>query len=1010
MKFSRSSLRTLACACALISPLPAQTARLINISTRGQVGTDANILVGGFVISGAGDKTVLIRAIGPGLGAFGVTGTLPDPVLSIFNSAGTVVASNDNWNAIDAATFAQVGAFPLPANSKDAVVVATLSAGSYTAQISGLGTTRTGVGILEVYDVSGTGQLINIATRLSVGTGLNAAVAGFVISPGSGSRKLLVRGVGPALAGFGVPGALADPKLTVFDANAQAIATAVANGSVSALASATAQAGAFATAPGDAATIITVNPGAYTVQLAGNSGATVGVGLIEVYDITNTTGTPTALASPTPRLYYASLRPSSAATTSTASGYATILYDPNTNVATVSVNFSNLSSGATSAHLVIGSNASSGNFVFNLPRGQANALTWTFPASGSYSTTDLIAAMVNGQLFVSIDSSNFPAGELQGGFALTTGSTTFAAPAAPPTLPVGALTSPTQTDAARFLTQSTFGPTAATITALQARGINGWIDDQMALPATGAVAGLRADIAAFPYPTSNPNGGQIPYADEFNWNAVWWKLAITAPDQLRQRVAFALSEIFVVGESCMLDFNIAAKVKYYDVLVDSAFGNYRQLLENITLNPAMGFWLSHLGNQKANPAKGTAPDENYAREVQQLFSIGLVQLQPDGTLLLDATGQPIPTYDQAVISETAKVFTGWSSGTLAENTTDTGRFATNLPAVITAANMGDTHPWLLPMRYYDAFHDKTQKNIVSLQQRPLTESRPTVIPAGQTGPQDLKVGLDTLFLHPNTGPFISRQLIQRLVTSNPSPGYVYRVARAFGDDGNGVRGNLRAVVRAILTDYEARSSDVLGNFGYGKIKEPLIRVTAFLRALNGAAPNGRFMDSYHNDPRNSPVFLPLSFLSFPSFNSGQSPLGAATVFNFFSPNYAPPGAMAAAGLVAPELEITDSNFAIKVPTQMVAFMYRNPANLPLPPSGPAPFIVLDYSTLLPNARNAPALVDQVNLLFCANQMSAATRAQIIATLNSLAAAATDTERVQTAIQFTITSPDGALQK
>ena len=1010
MKSLRVVLTVVALACLCSATLPAQpnAARLINISTRGQVGTDANILVGGFVIAGADSKTVLIRAIGPGLGAFGVAGTLADPILKIFNSAGAVVASNDNWNAIDAATFAQVGAFPLPANSKDAVVVATLPAGSYTAQISGLGDTPTGIGILEVYDVSGAGQLVNIATRLSVGTGGNAAVAGFVISPGSGSRKLLVRGVGPALAGFGVPGTLADPKLTVFDGNAQAIATAVANGSVAALASATAQAGAFATAPGDAATIITVNPGAYTVQLAGNSGATAGVGLIEVYDITNSTGTPTALASPTPRLYYANLRPSSAATTSTASGYATILYDPNTNVATVSVNFSNLSSGATSAHLVIGTNASSGNFVFNLPRGQANALTWTFPASGTYSTTDLIAAMVNGQLFVSIDSSNFPAGELQGGFVLTTGSTTFTAPAAPPALPAGALTAPTQTDAARFLTQATFGPTKATIDALMARGINGWIDDQMALPATGALAAIRADIAAFPNPTTplTPTNPYIYYGPRGeNWQAAWWKMTITGPDQLRQRIAFALSEIFVIGGTVGADISEPA-AQYYDLLVKHAFGSFRQLLEDVTLHTTMGLWLTYIGNQKANLTKGSAPDENFAREVQQLFTIGLVQLQPDGTLLLDSMGLPIPTYNQAIISETAKVFTGWSWGHGTDNSTFFGSPPDHPSGTL---QRRDDTGWMLPMRHYDAFHDKTQKSVVSLQQVSLANAVATVIPANQTGPQDLKIMLDTLVNHPNTGPFICKQLIQRLVTSNPSPGYVYRVAQKFANDGAGNRGNIGATVRAILTDYEARSPALLNNFGYGKVKEPLIRATGFLRALNGAAPNGRYMDSYFGDPRNGSLHPP-GFMAFPKAYVAQGALFSSTVFNFFSPNYAPPGPLAAAGLVAPELEINDSFYAIQVPNQLTSLMYRNPASLPAPSTGLSPFLILDYSAYLPNAKSPAALADQLNLIFCANQMTAATRARIVTALTALPTTATDTERVQTAIQFTLTSPSGAVQK
>jgi hypothetical protein len=392
-----------------------------------------------------------------------------------------------------------------------------------------------------------------------------------------------------------------------------------------------------------------------------------------------------------------------------------------------------------------------------------------------------------------------------------------------------------------------------------------------------------------------------------------------------------------------------------------------------------------------------------------------VQLQPDGSLLLDSSGQPIPTYNQAMISETAKILTGWTYSGHPANLTNERNF-TDFFAPFNHEGwypkpLPDGNPWLAPMSYYDAFHDRTEKRIVSLQQVAPATAQPTVVPAGQAGPADLKILLDTLFNHPNTGPFISRLLIQRLVTSNPSPGYVYRVAQRFADNGAGVRGDLAAVVRAILTDYEARSPAVLANFGYGKIKEPLLRMTAFLRALNVAAPNGRYMDSYFGENRWGPQYTATGgVFSDPNFTLGQQPLGSPTVFNFFSPTYSPPGAMAAAGLVAPELEITDSNFSIQVPNQLVELMYRNRAILKEPPSGPSPFLVVDYSALLPNAKNPAALVDQLNLLFCANQMTAATRTQIITTLNSFAATATDLERVHTAIQFTVNSPDGALQK
>ncbi len=993
-------------ALGLVAPLTrAQPARLANISTRGQVGAGAANVFGGFVIAG-GPKTVLVRAIGPGLAAFGVPGTLADPKLELF-AGQTKVAENNDWQSVDAARFSQVGAFPLPADSKDAVVVTTLPPGAYTAQISGhpppgADAPGTGVALLEIYDLGGAGQLVNIATRLAVGTGANAAVAGFVVAPGTGTRKLLVRGVGPALAGFGLGGTLPDPKLTVLDAAGGEVAVAAANGAATVLSAAAGQAGAFATTATDTAVLINVAPGSYTAQLAGVSSATGGVALIEVYDVSTASGLPPAFGQ-SPRLFFANLR--GGATGSTASGYATVLFDPNHNTATVSAAFSNLSSAQTGAHLVLG--GGTGTFVLDLPRGQVNGMPWNFAARGPYSGSDLISALLNGDISAQIDTAGFPAGELRSNLIAVRGSTAFTPPAAPPALPADALASPSQTDAARFLLQATFGPTPATLAALQARGINGWLDDQMVLPPTSAVAALNYDATSYPNPPVLAGMVDYYYFMHWNWHAAWWKTALTAPDQLRQRVAFALSELLVVGN--LSSIPVKAKVRYYDHLVSHAFGNFRSLLDDISLNPAMGTWLSHRSNQKANPVTGTAPDENYAREVMQLFTIGLVQLQPDGTLMLDATGQPIPTYDQAMVSELAKVLTGWQFADFPEAMTNVANFTAQFSPDPDRTLLSDTFTWLQPMRYYDAFHDKTAKRIVSLEQKAPLDAQPTVIPAGQTGPQDLKAALDTLFHHPNTGPFISRHLIKFLVTSNPSPGYVYRVARTFADDGTGSRGNLGAVVRAILTDYEARSPAVLNNIGYGKIKEPLLRFSAFFRALNASAPNGRFMDSYFGDPRAPGGYFPLGFMSFPINQTGQQPLYARSVFNFFSPTYSPPGALAAAGLVAPELEITDGNYSVSIPNTFVEFIYR-PVPLPEPPGGPSPFIVLNYSPFLPNARNPAALVDQLDLIFCGGQMGTYTRNQILAALQAFAAGTGDLERVQHAIHLTVVSPAAATQK
>ena len=351
---------------------------------------------------------------------------------------------------------------------------------------------------------------------------------------------------------------------------------------------------------------------------------------------------------------------------------------------------------------------------------------------------------------------------------------------------------------------------------------------------------------------------------------------VTAPDQLRQRVAFALSEIFVVSDvASSLAQQPEALANYYDTLANDAFGNFRQLLQDATLSPVMGNYLNMLRNAAAIPSKGTSADENYAREIMQLFTIGLNMLNPDGTLQLDTSGQPIPTYNNTTIVQTANVFTGWSyHSTLA-----------------TPSFTGGAADWYNPMQLYTTFHDNTAKTIVST----TATGAPVVIPANQGGAADLKMELDALFNHQNTGPFFCRQLIQRLVTSNPSPGYVYRVAQVFANDGTGTRGNLAAVVKAILLDYEARSSAVVNDASFGKLKEPHQRQTALYRAFNANSQEGRFA-----------IFSADQTL-------GQAALRSPTVFNFFLPAFVPPGMLAAAGLDGPEFQITTASTAIVVP-------------------------------------------------------------------------------------------------
>ena len=1010
MKTSRFSL-SLVCATLATAVLSAQDTRLSNVSVRTSVG-GADVLITGFTISPGPDKTVLVRAVGPTLGAFGVTGALADPKLELFNSSSVKIAENDNFSASDAATFATVGAFALGPNARDAALVATLAPGSYTAQISGIGG-ASGVALVEVYEVTGGAtRLINLSTRAQVGTGGNILIPGITIAPGAGTRRLLLRAVGPTLGAFGVPGTLADPKLELYSSTTKiaendnwGTPTTTTAADAATLAAAFNTNGAFALADGskDAALLLNLDAGSYTLQVSG-VGATTGAALVEIYDLTpaNQTG-----ARPSTSLYVARLRPDSAASDSLASGIASLTIN-NDGAASVSVRFSNLSSAQSAAHLSLGA---AGDYVLNLPRDQVSAVAWNFVPSGAYTTNDLIGALNSGNLFVVLGSSRHPAGELRGNFVPAAGSQAFVAPAVSPALPAVALTAPSAADAARFLTQATFGPTFAEIERARSIGLTGWIDEQLALPATSHLAGLLADVAEFPNPPP-PVTTIFKRTHPFNRHPAEWKIMITAPDQLRQRVAFALSQIFVVSETNdRLGDNPEALAKFHDILTDGAFGSFRDLLERVSLSPAMGWFLSHVSNVKANPVTGTSPDENYAREIQQLFTIGLVQLHPDGTLMLDAAGEPIPTYNQAIITETAKVFTGWTF-----DVAGNGTFGV-MPATTSDLRTFDpANGWLVPMRYSDAQHDKTEKRVVSLQQLPLAQAARTVIPASQTGPQDLKALLDALASHPNTGPFIVRQLIQRLVTSNPSPAYVYRVAQVFANDGSGARGNLGAVVRAILTDYEARSPAVIGNVGYGKLKEPLIRTTGLFRALKLKAENNRFLDGWWGgDPRSPTGYYPGAYaLQNPQATLGQAVLTAQSVFNFYSPDYSPPGPLAAAGLVAPEMQITDAITTITVPNFLLNWVYRRTAPVATGVPSPSPFLFPDYAELLPNARNTEAILEQLNLLFCGGSMSLATRNRLTTAHRGIVTnpspTVTDLERATAAVHLVLLSPDAAVQR
>ncbi|MFZ5519665.1 MAG: DUF1800 domain-containing protein [Pseudomonadota bacterium] len=520
---------------------------------------------------------------------------------------------------------------------------------------------------------------------------------------------------------------------------------------------------------------------------------------------------------------------------------------------------------------------------------------------------------------------------------------------------------PTANEAARFLVQATYGPTQLDVAAVQAGGYRAWIDSQFNTAPLGThLAYYNAQNVC----SSCVEAGHNAVAESF------WRQAVNGPDQLRQRVTFALSQIFVISlVNSSLDAAPMAAASYLDTLSQHAFGNFRDLLEAVTLHPAMGRYLSHLGNDKENTATGRMPDENYAREVMQLFTIGLWELNEDGTRR-KSNGQDIPTYGQAEVMGMAKVFTGWS---WAGPDTGEGRWLGWVNSVL-------TEPWDQPMQPYPQHHSTSEKRIV----------RGVVIPAGTGARESLKIALDTLFNHPNVGPFIGRQLIQRLVTSNPSPSYVARVARAFNNNGAGVRGDMKAVIRAVLLDPEARDAAKLADANWGKLREPVVRVANWARLFGAGSPSGR---------------LRINSLHDPIEGVGQGPLRSPSVFNFFRPDYSPAGDVRAAGLVAPEFQITHETTAsayINFMVQTIEQGYGWGDNL----------ITASYVNELALASQPEQLVARLDQLLLAGQMSTSTRDTILGAVNAVPMTEADAakRRVWIAVTLAMACPEYLIQK
>lgn len=434
------------------------------------------------------------------------------------------------------------------------------------------------------------------------------------------------------------------------------------------------------------------------------------------------------------------------------------------------------------------------------------------------------------------------------------------------------------TEASRFLAQASMGATMEEIALVTEIGIEAWIENQFNIDQSFVLDEMRIiwDELLQAYEDYGLEEDEIfgPWGLHFNY--AWSQRTMTKEDQLRQRIAYALSQILVISmDSELMDYGEGLS-SYYDLLGKHAFGNYRDLLLEVTLHPCMGFYLSHLNNPRAIPEENIHPDENYAREIMQLFSIGLYELNIDGTRKKDANGNDIPTYNNNDIKELAKVFTGLGVGGLQDfvDWSDEPYFGLGIWG-------GDR---TVPMMMFDEFHEQEEKTLI----------QGVVLPANQSGMQDVEDAIDMLFNHPNVGPFISRQLIQRLIKSNPSKEYVARVANTFNNDGNGERGNMKAVIRSILLDAEARSCEDMLDPKNGKLREPLLKKLQFLKSISLDSPLGRYWDNYFNHYE----------------ETGQTPLFSPTVFNFYLPDYSPVGEIADAGLVAPEFNLHNTKTSI----------------------------------------------------------------------------------------------------
>ncbi len=596
-------------------------------------------------------------------------------------------------------------------------------------------------------------------------------------------------------------------------------------------------------------------------------------------------------------------------------GTATVILSPDETAALVSLNWTGLSSPESAAHLHApappGNNA---GVVLDLdmPPGQISNMLWVFQPSGGLTVQGLIDALKGGQMYANVHSANNPTGEIRGWLFVVDdgdggggggGGGGFA-------------------DAARFLEQATFGPTVAEANRVLSIGFDAWLNELQ-------------------------QGTFVNYPVKLQF----FRNAMTGTDQLRQRVAWALSQIVVaanVGDQDTTGNPTAMVSQYHDILLRNAFGNYRTLLREISVSPIMGTYLTLVNSQKANTATNTQPDENYARELWQLFAIGTFRLNPDGTVMLDGQGRPLETYTIAEIQESARALTGW-----------------NYAPAAGQPNMGNNNPLnpFAPMITNPANHDTGSKTLLKAL---VTDPQGQVIPANQTVDQDLDSVINNAFNHPNVGPFIGRHLIQHLVTSNPSPAYVQRITTVFNNNGQGVRGDLRAVVRAILLDPEARGNSKTDP-AYGKLREPAIFFTHLFRSLN--CTGGMWGIPQRSRRQGQDVFSPPS------------------VFSYYQPDFRV--VVNGQSIFAPPAQILTTSTLIERFNLLNEFLFAppiQPGGDPNPTGSPTTSVVFDFAPFDQLAPNPTNLVNELDTRLTHGSMSPQMRQTVIDAVNAVSGA------------------------